>query len=98
LIDFTTRATRQLRDLRHHYENLDRYEAISNLNAALYDAIAMIERDIRSGRPFPAEYETLARPGQLWVHSRRYWIRYRVSPPPVITAVFYDQANIPARV
>jgi hypothetical protein len=29
--------------------------------------------------------------------SGRYWIAYSAMTPPVILAVFYDQANIPGR-
>jgi hypothetical protein len=36
-------------------------------------------------------------PLQLWVKSGRYWIAYQTAPAPVIVAVYFETANIPAR-
>jgi hypothetical protein len=34
----------------------------------------------------------------LWIKVGRYWFRYAVIDPPVIVAVFYETADIPAYV
>jgi hypothetical protein len=47
--------------------------------------------------PAPQPYPQLARPGRAWIKVSRYWIAYRITPPPLTVAVFYDMANIPGR-
>ncbi len=64
--------------------------------AALGDAERRIERDPAAGRPAPRPYPTLARPGQAWIKSGPYWIRYSTQQP-VITGVFYDRADTETR-
>jgi hypothetical protein len=96
LIGISARAGRQIRDLRQHFESLERYEALLNLTRAVREAIGVIETAPMSGQTFPRPYPQLARPGQRWLKCGHYWIGYRITPP-VIIAVFYDQANIPGR-
>ncbi|MCB8876689.1 type II toxin-antitoxin system RelE/ParE family toxin [Acidisoma silvae] len=95
MIGFTARAARQLQDLRQHFEYLERNEALKGLITAIGEAIEIIETQPGNGHPFPRPYPQLARAGRLWVKAGRYWVGYRLSRPPVIVAVFYDQADIP---
>jgi plasmid stabilization system protein ParE len=94
---YAAEARRQLAALRDHYEGRDRLEAILNLSDALKEAERRIEADPGAGLPAPRPYPSLARPGRVWTKSGRYWIAYSVTTPPMILAVFYDQANIPGR-
>ena len=98
MIPFTRRAEQQLAELRDHYEALDRIEAILNLLAAVQEASDAIERNPAAGYPAPRPYPQLARSGWAWVKTRRYWVAYSTAPALVITAVFYESANIPGRV
>jgi plasmid stabilization system protein ParE len=97
LIAYTPRASRQIRDLRDHYQGLERAEAIRALDAALHAAERKIEDEPSAGLPAPRPYPGVARRGRAWVKSGRYWIAYSTANPPVIVAVFYDMANIPGR-
>ena len=97
MIGITARAARQVDALRRHYRGLQRSEAIRNLDAALEEAARRIMDDSVARLPAPRPYPTLARRGQAWVKAGPYWIRYRTIAPPVITAVFYDRANILGR-
>jgi plasmid stabilization system protein ParE len=87
LIGFTARAARQFQELRQHYEDRERPEAVRALIAALEQASRKIEANPGAGLSAPRPYPQLARPGRAWVKSGRYWI----------AAVFYDTANIPGR-
>jgi plasmid stabilization system protein ParE len=98
LIVYTPRALRQIADLRYHYEQLNRIEAINVLEAALYEAERRIERDPAAGLPAPRPYPQLARPRMAWVKAGRYWVAYRTAPRLTIAAVFYETADIPGRV
>jgi len=97
LTGYTGEALEQVRALRRHYEGLDRDAAIRALDQALAEAEAKIERAPAKGLPAPRPYPQLARPGRLWVKSRRYWIAYQTGPAPVIVAVFFETADIPGR-
>ena len=97
MIPYTLRAARQVDDLLTHYLSLERPEAMSNLLGALREASSLIEADPTAGEVAPRPYPFLARPGRFWVKSGRYWIGYRRKPVLAIFAVFYDTANIPAR-
>lgn len=97
MIRLTPEAEAQLDALLEHYERLGRIEATRNLIATLEAASARIERDPAAGLPAPRPYPSLAKPGRRWLHVRPYWVGYSTTTPPVISAVFYDAANIPGR-
>jgi plasmid stabilization system protein ParE len=98
LIAYTPRALRQIRDLRDHYEDRDRIEAIRALDTALRAAERKIEANPAAGLAAPRPYPNVARPGRAWVKAGRYWVAYNVAEPPMIVAVFYDAADIPRRI
>ena len=50
-----------------------------------------------AGSSAPRPYPDLARPGQAWIKSGRYWLAYSLTDPPVIVALFHDTADIPGR-
>jgi plasmid stabilization system protein ParE len=87
-----------VRDLRRHYEKLERPEATRNLIAAIEGAWRTITTDPDSGLPAPRPYPNLTRPGRAWVQSGRYWIAFVTRPSVAIVAVVYDAADIPRRV
>lgn len=97
MIGFTARAARQLRDLRRHYEYLERPEAVRNLVSAMDEAIATIEQVQGAGLPAPRPYPELARPGRCWIKAGRYWVNYRTTKPLIIVGIFHDSADIPSR-
>jgi plasmid stabilization system protein ParE len=97
LIRFSRRATQQIAGLARHYETRERPDAIRNLIAAIREASTVIESDSEVGISAPRPYPQLKRPGLAWVKAGRYWIAYRRRPYLVITAVFYDAADIPGR-
>jgi len=97
LIDYTRRAVEHLSALFDHYEAKERPEAMRNLMEAMRDAWAEIERDPQGGLAAPRPYPELARPGTLWRHSRSYWVAYCRAPRLAITAIFYDESDIPGR-
>jgi plasmid stabilization system protein ParE len=97
LIVFTPRAGRQVRQLRQHYADRDRPEAIRALAVALEAAWQRITTDPAAELAAPRPYPHLARPGRAWVKAGRYWIAYSTKQPPVIVAVFYETADIPGR-
>jgi hypothetical protein len=98
LIAYAARAVRQIEELRQHYEDRERMEAILARAAALDEAERKIEGNPAAGLPAPRPYPHLARRGRAWVKAGRYRVAYTPTQPPVITAVFYDTANIPGRV
>ena len=98
MIAYTPEAERQVDDLRQHYEDHERIEAVRALFAALNEAAREIVRNPASGLAAPRPYPALAEPGRAWVKTRRYWIAYSTTQPPVIVGVFYDAADIPRRV
>lgn len=97
MIGLTARATRQAQELRAHYEDRERPAAVAGLIQALERASMRIEAAPHAGLAAPRPYPWLAQPGRAWVKSGRYWISYSIASPPVITAVFYDTADIPGR-
>lgn len=97
MIVFTPRAGRQVRELRRHYEDRGRPEATRALAAALESAWQTITTNPGAGLATPRPYPQLAQPGRAWVKAGRYWIAYNTTRPPVISAVFYETANIPGR-
>jgi plasmid stabilization system protein ParE len=97
LTAYARRALADIRALRNHYVSKRRPEAIRALNASLAEAEARIARSPGAGLAAPRPYPALASAGSLWILVGRYWIAYRPSDPPLILAVFYDQADIPRR-
>jgi plasmid stabilization system protein ParE len=98
LIGFTARAAQQFQNLREHYEDRERPEAVRGLIAAMQEAERRIESNPAGGLAAPRPYPRLARPGWAWVKAGRYWVAYSTTQPPVIVAVFYETADIPRRV
>ena len=96
MIGLTARAERQFRELREHYEDLERPEATRGLIAALEEASRKIEKSPAAGLAAPRPYPRLARSDRLWTKAGRYWIDYEPTTP-VIVGVFYETANIPGR-
>ncbi len=94
---YAAEARRQIAELQDHYERLQRSEAAIALQVALRTAERQIETRPEKGLASPRPYPALARPGQAWMKSGRYWIAYDRTVPPVILAVFYDTADIPGR-
>lgn len=88
-------ARTQVDDLRRHYRRRQRPEALRNLSAAL----RVVPRLIAEGKSLaaPRPYPDLAAEGEAWVYAVPYWIAYSLTRPPVILAVFFDQADIPDR-
>ncbi len=97
MIAYTPRAIRQVGVLIQHYEERQRIAAICALRAALDQAERKIESNPAAGLAAPRPYPRLARPGTAWVKAGRYWVAYSTMQPPVIVAVFYETADIPAR-
>lgn len=88
-------ARGQVDALRAHYRAKKRLEAARNLSAALRAVDGLIAAG--KGRSAPRPYPDLARPGEAWVLSGRYWIAYSTTHPLVILAVCFDEADIPGR-
>jgi hypothetical protein len=97
LIRYTRIARRQIADLVAHYRQKQRPEALRNLDNAMAEAEAAILRGPKRPRRYPATYSGLTRPGIAWLKSRSYWVAYQQTVPPVIIAVFWDQAEIDRR-
>jgi hypothetical protein len=97
LIGYTSEARQHVRDLIAHYRKKLRPEAVRNLNIALARAEDAIARGTARSRAFPASYRDLAMPGRAWIKEGIYWIAFRQTVPPVIIAVFWEQAQIDQR-
>lgn len=97
MIRLSSDAQAQLDALLSHFDERERPEAIRSLVAAIDRAAERIERNTAARLPAPRPYPSLARQGRVWMKSGRYWIAYSTTTPPVIMAVFYDQADIPGR-
>jgi len=67
------------------------------LRASLAGAWEKIVANPAAGLAAPRPYPQLAYPGRLWIKAGRYWIAYRMTPVPVIVAVFHETADIPGR-
>ena len=98
MIRLTPFAEQQLDELERHYVKLRRPFALRRLVEAVEAAIGRIERHPDEGLPAPRTYPQLARPGRAWVKSGRYWFSYATTPQLLITGIFFETANIPARV
>lgn len=99
MVRLTLTAGRQFDALLDHYIALDRPEAVNRLVAAFRDALARIEADLTSGKPFPATCHDAARWGYRWMKVHRYWFAYSSHRgQPVITNVLFETADIPGRI
>ena len=67
------------------------------LDRALDEAERQISAKPHSGMSAPRPYPSLARAGRSWIKVGRYGIAYSLTPTVSITAVFYDQSDIPGR-
>lgn len=92
------RAKSDVAALARDFRRKNRPEAIRNLLAALSEAMKQIANNPNGSKAAPRSYPGLARPGAAWMKVGRYWFGYSRDDPPVITAVFYDAADIPGRV
>jgi plasmid stabilization system protein ParE len=97
VISLSSRAERQIAALADHYRRLQRPEAITRLADALEEATRQIQESPIIGSTAPRPYPQATKPGVTWVKVGRYWFAYRQHPNLVITAIFYDAANIPGR-
>jgi plasmid stabilization system protein ParE len=97
LTEFSAKAARQVDELLAYYEDKDRPEAARNLLSALLYAAQRIDQAPRAGLPAPRPYPGVATPGRYWIKQGAYWIQYLAADNPVITAVYYQAANIPGR-
>ena len=94
---YAAEARRHIAEFQDYYERLQRSEAAIALRTALRAAEHLIETRPEQGLAAPRPYPALARAGQAWVKSGRYWVAYNHTVPPVILAVFYYTADIPGR-
>ena len=92
------RAKSDVAALARDFRRKNRPEATRNLLAALSQAMKQIANNPNGGLGAPRPYPGLAQPGRAWMKVGRYWFAYSLDNPPVITAVFYDAADIPGRV
>lgn len=83
--------------LRAFYREKERPEALRNLERAMLDAEQKITGAPEAGLPAPRPYPRLRQEGTLWIKSGRYWFAYRPEPTPIILAIFFETADIPAR-
>ena len=99
MIRRTRTTSRQIDELLDDYMIKERDGAIDNLNRAVREALAAIEAKPSAGRPYPATYRALADRGFSWMKIHRYWFAYSTHKGyPVLTNVFYEEADIPGRV
>lgn len=96
----TPRAQNQLNALTEHYESLGRDDAIRNLMTALVDVSAKIEAVGGLGLHAPRPYPEIAalNLGFRWLKMGAYWFAFTPAPDMTITNIFYETADIPARV
>ena len=80
-----------------HYLAKDRPQAVRALMRTLATASAAILDGSAARYDTPRPYPSVRELGAYWVHFPPYWIGYRRPTSPVISAVFYDGADIPGR-
>lgn len=98
MIALSREAELQVDQLVAHYEARGRLEAAVNLLRAIERASMRIGADPSAGLEAPRPYPALKRLGRRWIIEGRYWISYSLTSPPVISGVFYAEADIPRRV
>lgn len=85
----THHARNQIRALRAHYLQKERYDAYRNLITAIREARAKIAADPNGGLPHPRPYPGMAKWGFRWIMVHRYWFGWSMSRGyPVVTNVF----------
>jgi len=99
MILITATAQAQLEALERHYAMMNRDLATVRMAEAI--AMAVIRIEERAG-PFlsnPRPYPDLADLGWQWLKEGRYWIAFAtITEGYAITGVFFETANIPARI
>lgn len=98
ILPYTIRAASHVDALVTHYLEKDRPEAVRSLMRTLAIASAAILDGSAARYDTPRPYPTVREVGAYWVHFPPYWIAYRRPASPVISAVFYDAADIPGRI
>jgi plasmid stabilization system protein ParE len=98
VIALSPEAASQLDRLIEHYEAKGRLQAAVNLLRALEHASERITAEPSAGLSAPRPYPGLARFGRRWIIEGRYWISYSLASPPIISGVFYAEADIPGRI
>jgi len=98
VIALSPEAELQVDQLIAHFEAKERLEAAINLLHSLEHASQRIAADPSAGLPAPRPYPALKRFGRRWIIEGRYWISYSLTSPPIISGVFYAEANIPRRI
>ena len=78
-----------------HYESKGRLRAALNLLHALERASTRILANPAMGLEAPRPYPDLKVHGRRWIVEGRYWISYSLIDLPVISGVFYVEADIP---
>lgn len=95
----TQHAVVQVEALLDHYLGDEKYEAYSNLLAAVENARDRIEADPDRGKRYPSNYPTMARWRFLWLNEGSYWFGWTDARGyPVITNVFYETTRMWRRV
>jgi hypothetical protein len=98
ILPYTIRAAGLVDALVTHYlEEKKRPEAVRGLFRALTEASAAIITHTATVYAAPRPYPELKQHGTHWVYMSPYWIAFRRPHDPVISAVFYDEADIPGR-
>ena len=97
MIRLSLRARRHVAQLQQHFLRSNRPEALLNLMAALAEAADLIQHNPHVGIGAPRPYPQVKRNGVAWLRVGRYWIAYLQRPELMISAVYYDTADIPGR-
>jgi len=97
ILPYTARAAVHVDALVAHYLADENPEAAINLRRQLVAASAAIANGTARTFPHPRPYPQLQEMGAYWVYFPPYWIAFRRPSDPVISAVWYDQANMPER-
>jgi plasmid stabilization system protein ParE len=98
VIRLTSRARAQIESLTSHYVELDRDDAVRNLQAAVSTAADRISSQKGPFFATPRPYPSIARPGWRWLKAGSYWIAFgQADGDYVVHALFHETANIPGR-
>jgi len=73
-----------------------RPDAARRLIETYDEALHQIEAGPRTWLPHPRPYPHLAAYGFRWIKIHRYWFAYAPLPPPIITNIFDEAADMPA--
>lgn len=98
MIRLSAGAQAQVEALERHYAEIDRDVAALRMSEAIERAGARIEEQIGPFLLYPRPYPAILVDNWKWLKEARYWIAFEpVFDGYMITAVFYDTANIPGR-